>query len=97
EIYSALPILETDRIKLRKITMNDLKDMFEYCSDDEISKYTIWYSHKTIEDTKIFLKTVMDKYDKHEVSPWGIEDKKTNKIIGTTGFISWDTKNSKAE
>lgn len=97
DIYSELPILETDRIKLRKMTINDVNDMYEYCSDEEISKYTVWFSHKSVEDTHQFLRTVLSKYEKQEVSPWGIEDKKTKKFIGTTGFISWDTKNSKAE
>jgi [ribosomal protein S5]-alanine N-acetyltransferase len=60
-------------------------------------KYTTWYEHKTIEDTRFYLNMVMIKYKSHEVAPWGIEDKLNGKIIGTTCFVSWDIKNSKAE
>lgn len=97
DIYSDIPVLETDRMVLRKIMPDDEDDVFNYCSDEEISMYTVWYSHKTIEDTRFFLNMVFEQYKNQGISPWGIEDKASGVIIGTTGFISWDTKNSKAE
>lgn len=42
EIYSDLPILETDRLLLRKITVEDAEDMFKYGSDPEVSRYVTW-------------------------------------------------------
>lgn len=97
EVYGNLPILETERLILRKLRPEDEDDVFEYCSDEEISKYTVWSSHQSIEDTRGFLNFVFDKYRQNTVAPWGVEDKASGRIIGTTGYITWDTHNSKAE
>jgi ribosomal-protein-alanine N-acetyltransferase len=96
-IFSGLPILETERTVLRKLKIEDSSDMYGYCSDDEVSEYTTWYSHKSLDDTKGFIEFVLMAYDNSEAAPWGIVDKKTNKLIGTCGFVYWDTEHSRAE
>jgi Acetyltransferases, including N-acetylases of ribosomal proteins len=97
DIFSDLPVLETDRLLLRKLRMEDEQDLFEYCSDEHVSKYTVWYSHRTLDDTRMYLDAVMGKYNRHEVAPWGVEEKESGKLIGTTGFVHWDTKHARAE
>ncbi len=97
EVYGNLPVLETDRLILRKLRPEDEKDVFDYCSDEEVSKYTTWGAHQTIEDTRAFLNFVFDKYQQNTVAPWGVEDKASGRIIGTTGYMTWDTFNSNAE
>lgn len=96
-IYEDLPMLETDRLILRKITPEDEADIYAYCSDEEITRYTVWYSHQSLDDTRWFMNWVFEQYNNHQVAPWGIEDKASGRMIGTTGFISWDTVNAKAE
>ncbi|RHW41166.1 N-acetyltransferase [Neobacillus notoginsengisoli] len=39
KIYGDLPVLETDRLILRKMTMEDAEDMFSYGSKEEVAKY----------------------------------------------------------
>ncbi|MEK9196669.1 GNAT family protein [Lysinibacillus halotolerans] len=97
DIYSDLPILETERLILRKITLDDLEEMFHYCSNDEVTKYLVWDTHKTIEDTKAFIDFSLKRYKAHQLSPWGIVDKENKKFIGTIDFITWDTKHKTAE
>lgn len=97
DIFGDLPILETERTILRKITREDENDMFEYCSDEEVAKYTTWYEHKEIEDTRVFIHMVLDQYHHQQVAPWGIEDKLSGKLIGTCGFVYWNTNHSRAE
>ena len=39
--------LETERLILRKFTLDDAKDMFNnYGSDSDTSKYLVWNTHK---------------------------------------------------
>ena len=40
---------------------------------------------------------VLHKYCQHAVAPWGIVDKETGKVIGTSGFMAWDVRHAKAE
>ena len=71
KIYSDFPILETERLILRKVTKEDIEDMNLYGSDEEVSKYVTWNTQETIADTKGFVEFVLNKYENKQVSPWG--------------------------
>jgi len=97
DIFSNLPTIETERIILRKMSLNDAKDMFEYAQDSEVSKYTGWYTHNSIQDTKLFLQYTINNYKNNHISNWGIVHKAEEKFIGTAGFIDWNIEHSRAE
>ena len=89
-IYKDFPTIETDRLFIRKLTMEDAEDMFDYASNDEVTKYVSWDTHRTIKDTKNFLSYVMDQYNRAKVAPFfGVELKETGKLIGTVDFVWW--------
>lgn len=84
-------ILETERLILRRFTLDDAEEIFRnWGSDDEVTKYVRWSTHKTIEDTKEYLKSVMEKYRNNEFE-WALSLKDTGELIGAMGaFISDD-------
>ena len=96
-VFGDLPILETDRLVLRKLGEDDAADIFEYASDPEVTKYLIWQAHKSIDDSRAFVKFALDRYLKLEVAPWGILHKQDNRIIGTCDYISWIAPHGRAE
>lgn len=61
---------------LRLIHIQDVPNIFEYASDVEMTKYTVWEPHKTITDTYIFVQSVLLQYEKGDVAAFGIEVKK---------------------
>jgi len=97
DVFNNIPELRTERTIIRKFKIADLQDMFEYCSDDEVAQYTTWNAHRNILNTEEFLHYVLRKYENNEVAPWGIEDRKSGKLIGSCGFVSWEPEHSKAE
>ncbi|WP_293132228.1 GNAT family protein [Microcoleus sp. bin38.metabat.b11b12b14.051] len=97
DILANLPTIETERLLLRKITLNDASDMFEYASNPEVSEYTMWSTHVSIEDTKYFLKSLTRMYKRRELVDWGIVHKAEKKFIGTCGFVEWSMTHSRAE
>ncbi|MCC3423422.1 MAG: GNAT family N-acetyltransferase [Microcoleus sp. PH2017_01_SCD_O_A] len=97
DILANLPIIETERLLLRKITLNDASDMFEYASNPEVSEYTMWSTHTSIEDTKYFLKSLTKMYKRKELVDWGIVHKAEKKFIGTCGYVEWSMTHSRAE
>lgn len=97
DIFGDLPMLETERTILRKLKIEDLYDMYKYCSDETVSEYTTWYSHQSLDDTKVFIEFILKAYSNNEVAPWGVEDKNTKRLIGTCGFVYWNTTHSRAE
>jgi [ribosomal protein S5]-alanine N-acetyltransferase len=97
DILAYLPTIETERLLLRKITLNDANDMFEYTSDPQVSEFTTWSTHSSIEDSKYFLKTLVKMYKRRELVDWGIVHKAEKKFIGTCGFVEWRMTHSRAE
>jgi len=95
--FDTFPILDTARTTLRKIKYSDLNDIASYCTAPEVSRYTVWDVHKSSEDTRAFIEFVIKRYEIEKVGPWGIEHKKTGRIIGSCSFVSWDNNNRKAE
>ena len=92
-----LPIIETDRLLLRKITLDDAADIFEYASDPEVSTYMSWEPHQSIQETYDYLERVMQRYQEHNPGPWAIVHKRDAKMIGTCSYGSWAREDYRAE
>ncbi|MGI2328320.1 GNAT family N-acetyltransferase [Planococcus sp. YIM B11945] len=92
-----LPVLETERLILRKLKMEDAKDMFEYASVASVSRFMPWEVHKSVEETKGFLSFILQSYEQKKKLTWAIELKSEGKMIGTIDFVNWMPKRFKAE
>lgn len=89
--------IETERLILRKLCLNDANHMFQYTSNPEVSKYTTWHEHKSLEDTTSFLKRILTDYENQKGMTWGIENKENGKLIGTCDFVTWIPELKRAE
>jgi len=97
EIFSDLPTLEINRLILRKMKLDDAKDLYDYASDPEVAKYVTWDYHKSIEDSISYLKSMIQRYENNDVSEWGVVYKENNKFIGTCGYLWWNPTHARAE
>ena len=73
--------IDLNRILLRPFEMKDVNDVFDYASDEEITKFLTWNPHQNIQETESLLKNVFTKYDE-KTFRWTIVYKKNNKVIG---------------
>jgi len=92
-----LPVLRTPRLLLRKLEERDARDVYEYASDPETVRYLTWYEHPNIQYTRDYLRTVTDKYARHEFYDWAVMLRQDGKVLGTCGYTTVDTLNSKLE
>lgn len=90
KIFKKPPTLRTERLILRRLKPSDVFDVFAYSSSEEVTKYLLWYPHKTIMETKRYLAYVKKKYKELSFYDFGIEYE--GKIIGTVGFTRLDVK-----
>jgi ribosomal-protein-alanine N-acetyltransferase len=97
EILKDLPTLETDRLILRKMKPGDAEAVFAYASDPEVTRYVIWETHRSIEDSKAFLDLVLSKYESGGEPEWGIVYKGDHRFVGTCGIVSWEPYHARAE
>lgn len=96
EIFKSLPVLETERLILRPITMHDAKHIFEYARDSRLQRYTTWQAPESIEDSKAFVRYVHRQYRQAKPAPWGVIHKADSKLIGTMGFCHLEPKYQRA-
>lgn len=97
EIYGNLPILETERLILRKVTEADTEAIFEYGSSEEVTRHVLWNRHVTVDDTKAFMDYIQKRYKEKQVAPWGMEYKENGNFIGTIDFVWWKPEHKVAE
>ncbi|AYG00071.1 GNAT family N-acetyltransferase [Lactococcus allomyrinae] len=71
---------ETNRLILRKISLADAEDMFEFTSDPEVARYVTYPPHENLDITK---DGIVNYFIPNRLENWGIVDKATNKVIGT--------------
>src|SRR5215210_2564555 len=97
DVFANLPNIETERLLLRKMRIEDAQDLFEYARDQDVARYTTWAPHSSVEDSKAYLRRIMDLYAAREVSEWGLVHKADARLIGTCGFIDWTPYHARAE
>jgi [ribosomal protein S5]-alanine N-acetyltransferase len=89
--------LESERLILRKLTLNDIDDIFSFTSLPETSKILSWYPHANRKVTLKFVQGVIEKYENNVASQWAIELKSIKKVIGIAGFIQLLPEHARAE
>ena len=95
--FDVMPVLETERLVLRKMDMRDAEDMYEYSRDPLVTKHVLWEAHNAISDTKSYIRFMLRKYRAGEPSSWCIEEKQTGKAVGTIGYMWYQRDNSACE
>jgi ribosomal-protein-alanine N-acetyltransferase len=97
DVFTDLPELETRRLLLRKMSLDDAEDVFKFSKDPEVFRYVGGKVHQKIEDSRKFLNEISEKYEAREIIKWGIFHKKDRKLIGDCGFIKLEIKQFRAE
>ncbi len=91
------PTLESERLLFVKISPQHAEDMFEYSSDDDVTRYLTWSSHVSLKETERYIKLLQKKYASGVFNDWGLIYKENGKFIGTCGFTSFDYEANTAE
>ena len=95
--YGYMPTLETPRLRLRKLNMRDAQDIYNYSCDPQVARYVLWDAHRSIGESRSYLRYMLRKYRLGEPASWGIEWKESGQIIGTIGFMWIQRENASAE
>ena len=91
------PILETERLFLRKFRMEDAEAVFAYASNEDTARFVSWDAHQTLEDSRRFLSWMEGQYKEGKTADWAIMDKASSRIIGSLGIVSQDEQNRSCE
>jgi ribosomal-protein-alanine N-acetyltransferase len=97
QIPEQLLTLQTKRLLLRRLTLDDAAAVFDYAQDPLVSKYTYWTPHRSIADSEEFLAGAARQYERDRLIHWGIVLASEAKLIGTCGFVNWHPAHARAE
>ncbi len=87
--FSPFPILHSKRLSFRRITPDDVSEIFFLRSDPRVMKYRNSAPAKDNADATLYLDRANAEVEKNSGITWGITLKGENKIIGYIGF--WHT------
>ena len=81
------PILETEKLILRPLTIADADAVFNgWASDPEVNKYVAYNLHESINTTIEWLTQEEKNVDSDESYSWGFVLKENDRLIGSGGF-----------
>lgn len=85
---STFPILETDRLILRKVTEVDASSVLKYMSDNEVVKHIGLEPFNTVVDAMDEITWYQTIFEQGTGIRWGITLKENNEVIGSCGFLN---------
>jgi ribosomal-protein-alanine N-acetyltransferase len=92
-----LPILETERLRLRMLKLEDAEDVFIMRSDPDVMKYIPRPMAKSIDDAVALINLINESIQEQTKFNWGITFKDTDQVIGIIGFPNIKLEHARAE
>ena len=97
DFFSRLPSLETENLLLRRPSRKDAADIFRYASDGEVARYVLWEPHRSLAETRAFVRDLRFRIRSGYPSSWVAVLRETGTVIGTIGFMWYSSENRSAE
>ena len=93
--YAAFHPIETDRLYLRQLQMEDVYEYYERLfGDGDVSRYMLFDPHQDIGESLESLQRKLDKYDQGNYYCWGITQKGDDSLIGLIELLRFDERDS---
>ncbi|MDQ3927596.1 MAG: GNAT family N-acetyltransferase [Chloroflexota bacterium] len=82
ELFNRAPILETKRLRLRGLRMEDATYVYEYASDPEVARYVMFEPHQSLGESRAYLERVLSRPPGSGSINLGMEHRATGKLLG---------------
>lgn len=92
--YVEFQELNTTRLYLRKIGMDDLEDYYRFTGDPEVTKYMNFQTHQDLLESAASIEKWAARYASRRSYHWGIALKDTGRLIGVIDLLSFNAEKS---
>ena len=96
-IFTPFPVLKTERLTLRQLSVNDDKEIFALRSDKQVNKYLQREPCNTIEDARKFIHKIAKVVTQNEGIYWAITLTNNDNLVGTICLFNFSDENDQAE
>jgi ribosomal-protein-alanine N-acetyltransferase len=81
--------ISTDRLLIQRLRYEDAEEIFYcYASKAEATRYVSWPTHRTVVDTRGFLRYAIDAWNTGLDYSFSVRLKESNRLIGSIGIIN---------
>ncbi len=88
--YIGTKEIETERLILRRFTVDDDQDMYDnWASDPEVTKFLTWPVHENVHATRALLEGWIKHYEEGDTFNWAIELKENGSVIGNISVVGF--------
>ena len=95
--FDPFPELQTERLRLRRMTHDDANDLFFFRSHPEVMKYIDRPMAKSVTDIIAYIDMIDAAINKNDVVNWAIVMHHDNKLIGTVCLLNIEKENYRCE
>jgi len=95
--FTPFPVLKTERLTLRQLSVNDDKEIFALRSDKQVNKYIDRDPSKTIEDARKFIHKIAEVVRQNEGIYWAVTLTNNDNLVGTICLFNFSNENDQAE
>ena len=95
--FTPFPVIKTERLTLRQLSVNDDREIFALRSDKQVNKYIDRDPSNTIEDAREFIKKISEIVRQNESIYWAITLTTNDILVGTICLFHFSTENDQAE
>ena len=88
----SFPVLETNRLRLDKLSIEDSNSLFELFSDNSVVEYYDLEAFTELSQASNLIELFNSRFNENSGIRWAIRLKETDKFIGTCGFNTWSPK-----
>ncbi|SDS12259.1 ribosomal-protein-alanine N-acetyltransferase [Paenibacillaceae bacterium GAS479] len=89
--------LNTPRLHLRRLKLEDAPDMYAYFSLDEVTEYYDLETFTELRQAEEQIRRFNERIDSGISLRWGITLRGEDRLIGTCGYHNWQREHSRAE
>ena len=86
--FIPFPTIKTRNLKLRKVKLGDVEDLYDYCKRPESSRFSNWTPHEAKSVTREFVYWLLARYIKRQCYTFAVEY--DGRVIGTASYMNFD-------
>ncbi len=87
--FHIFPILQTTRLVLRQLRLQDADAVLHIRGDFEVTRYNIGSAYQSREQAQNLIEGITDGYNQHLEVRWGITLREDDSVIGMVGYNYW--------
>jgi ribosomal-protein-alanine N-acetyltransferase len=95
--FTTFPVLETERLTLRELNLNDAKAIFGLRTNKEINQFIDRKTLNNLSESRAFIDLISNLAATNKGVFWVLESKNNQQLIGTIGLRNFEDEKNYAE